>query len=188
MQIQGTLFETEDITDLSASDEWYTPKAKIDKVIEVFGEIDLDPTAAPHNPVGATYYLTQSDNCLTTNWVMESEEFDFRHVPKRIYMNPPYSRPELFLGRLCEYLNLYPEASAITLTKEGTLCNIETQKLFKLGCHAICLPEGRIKFFNPCKQSNSPNFDTVWGYWGNTQYLDKFIEVFSNQGLVLKFD
>jgi phage N-6-adenine-methyltransferase len=186
MIIQESLFSTEDTTDLSASDEWYTPKSKIDLVIEVFGEIELDPTAAPNNPVGATYYITQSDNCLTTDWSIEDDKFHY--IPKKIYMNPPYSRPELFLGRLREYLSRYPDASAITLTKEGTLFNVSTQKLFKLGCRTICLPEGRIKFFNPCKQSNSPNFDTVWGYWGDTQYLDKFIEVFKNQGLVLKLD
>lgn len=186
MIVQPTLFPTTDHSndpDPEGSDQWYTPQQSVNLIKEVYGgEIDFDCCANPRNTVGATHYMTQSDNCLTSDWNAPGDV-----LKNRIYQNPPYSNTAPFLSRLCEYLQFNSMATAITLTKEGSLFNDSTQDIFKNNCLAMCLVKARLKFWNPVKNKFSkPNFDVVFGYWGDDKYLANFREKFISQGMIVK--
>ncbi len=189
MIVQETLFPTDTVTkvDEKGSDSWYTPQHIITKVETVFdGHIDLDPCANAKNTVGAQYYFTEADDCLSCDWSFKDCEEFYIAPPRTIYMNPPYSDSPSFLQRMCEYLWEQPEASAITLTKEGSLFNVGSQDIFKFNAKAICLVRGRLKFWNPVKnESNTPNFDVAFGYWGNGDRLEKFVETFKHLGMIV---
>jgi len=91
----------------SESPEWYTPPQIIEAVLQLFGEIDLDPCSneAPHN-VPARQHFTNADDGLSKAW------------SGKIYMNPPYGdeigkwteklRAEYEAGRVSEAIALIP--------------------------------------------------------------------------------
>jgi hypothetical protein len=168
----------------SDSDQRYTPQKWIDVVVRVLGAIDLDPTADPNKRIPARWHITESQNCLAIDWVSLSGGMIY--LPKTIFMNPPYSNTAPFLARLTEYLSENPQAIAITLTKEGAMFNQGTQPYFRSHCRAVCLPEGRVSFLSPGGAMGAPNFDVIFGYWGNPRLLEKFKAEFKFYGWVLK--
>ena len=166
----------------SDSDQRYTPQKWIDVVVKVLGGIHLDPTSDPTRRVPAIWHITEADNCLALDWEIACDDF----CPSTIFMNPPYSDSAPFLARLTEYLEGNPNAIAITLTKEGAAFNQKTQPYFRSHCRALCLPNGRVSFLSPGGAMGSPNFDVVFGYWGNTELLEKFKAEFKFHGWVLE--
>lgn len=77
----------------AASDEWYTPRELVDSL----GEFDLDPCA----PVKrlwdtAKKHFTKEDDGLSKDW-----------EGKRVWLNPPYSKPliDLFVKKMAENNN-----------------------------------------------------------------------------------
>lgn len=186
MDTQLRLFEPPHDHDPKQSDQWYTPDWCFQLVEEALGYIDLDPTADPMRRSPATFHITEAEDCFSFDWHVQDDEEGFYFEPKRIYMNPPYSKPKPFLERLCQYLTEHPEACAITLTKEGTLFNQGTQDYFRLNARAICLHQGRINFLNPCKKGDGVNFDVVWAYLGNPVRLEQFKQVFKYRGLLME--
>lgn len=181
---QPSLFPVGAVIDMeSDSDQRYTPQKWIDAVVKVLGSIHLDPTADPDRRIPALWHLTERDNCLTYDW-REAGTHGF--LPTKIFMNPPYSNSAPFLARLTEYLEGNPNAIAITLTKEGAMFNQGTQGYFRSHCRAVCLPSGRVSFLSPGGAMGSPNFDVIFGYWGDTELLEKFKSEFKFHGWILE--
>lgn len=182
MLSQQTLFHTGKFHKLDDSDQRYTPKKYLDLVLEVLGDIDLDPTADPSKRVPAKWHITEMDNCLTTDWI----EHCGGELAVTIFMNPPYSNAHPFIQRLCEYLDENPEVTAITLTHSSLIQTAGSQKYFRHYSRGICLPNQRINFDYPpmLKPKSGNDRDSLWTYWGDTSLLNKFHRVFSSQGLI----
>jgi hypothetical protein len=66
----------------SASPHWCTPPEVINRVVKLFGTIELDPcsNSREHPNVPALAHLVQDDNGLSQPW------------RGKVYMNPPYGR------------------------------------------------------------------------------------------------
>lgn len=181
---QPSLFPAPTKLDLdSDSDQRYTPQKWIDRVIQILGEIDLDPTADPTLRVPAKYHITEQIDCLTTDWVSHCGGV----IPETIYMNMPYSNAHPFIQRLCEYLDENPGAIAITLTHSSLCQTLTSQPYFRLYSRAICLPNQRINFDYPegAERKSSNDRDSLISYWGNARLLPRFKEVFKFCGWVL---
>ncbi|MFY9607384.1 MAG: DNA N-6-adenine-methyltransferase [Blastocatellia bacterium] len=74
----------------SAKDEWLTPLA----ILRSLGPFDLDPCAPLNRPwPTAAHHLTIEDDGLAHNWF------------GRVWLNPPYSKTNQWLGRLADHGN-----------------------------------------------------------------------------------
>ena len=110
--------------------DWYTPK----EIIESLGEFDLDPAscdiAIKINNSAKNYY-TKDDDGLQQEW------------NGRIWLNPPYSQPELRL--FLEKMALHNNGIALTGAKVDTkwFHDVVLEK-----ASAIKLLYGRIKFYD----------------------------------------
>lgn len=152
--------------------EWYTPREYIDAARRVMGAIDLDPAsseAANRIIQAETFYATDDDG-LTKDWA------------GRVWMNPPYAQPAI--QQFCERLKVFYEAGyvteAVVLTNNAT----ETAWFGSLSSCAValCHPQGRIKFWNPEKETATPLQGQAITYFGPN--ADVFKAEFSKFGRV----
>jgi phage N-6-adenine-methyltransferase len=149
----------------SDTPEWYTPEKVIDLVIEVFGQIDLDPCSNSDDPISANvparkYYTAQTDG-LTQQWF------------GKVYMNPPYGDEigpwieklvsEFKSGRVVEALALVPART-------------DTAWIQPLYDYALCFVRGRLKFVGAV---NGAPFPSLIAYLGpdNDLFFDCFEQI-----------
>jgi phage N-6-adenine-methyltransferase len=156
----------------SETDEWYTPKEILDSVIEVFGEIDLDPCSnnkdSPNVP--ANSHFTYEDNGLTREW------------KGTVYMNPPYGRE--IVDWVDKLLSEWEKGNieAIALVPART----DTAWFAKLDAHPWCAVRGRLKFSN---NPNSAPFPSAVFYLGRDEDEagpDRFVSVFLKHGTIFQ--
>jgi phage N-6-adenine-methyltransferase len=74
----------------SESVEWSTPTAHFAKWEAEFGPFDLDPAATAENTKAKVYFTRETDG-LAQDW----------SPYKRIWLNPPYQKPELACTASC---------------------------------------------------------------------------------------
>lgn len=87
-QTLATWFSSRDV-------EHYTPREILDAAVLVLGSIDLDPAAEPVEPgqphnVPATTHFTRAEDGLSRPW------------HGRVFLNPPYCKPESACKRKCK--------------------------------------------------------------------------------------
>ena len=155
--------ETDDsVHFLSETPEWYTPRHIIEAVLEVMGEIDLDPCADPDRAVPARRHFTYVDDGLTKRW------------EGKVYMNPPYGSA---LPRWAAMLvNQFSEGS---VTEAVALVPARTDtKWFRLfRAFPRCFVRGRLRFSG---HKNSAPFPSMTVYLGPNS--DAFASVFAEVG------
>ncbi len=152
----------------SKKKEWYTPRHIIDRVIQVFGEIDLDPCSNSSDPgeanVPANDYYTQSSDGLAQQW------------HGRVYMNPPYGDEiSAWVSRVTQAYRDSEIAEAIVLLPART----DTAWFQPLFDYPICFVRGRLKFSGA---ENSAPFPSAVVYLGEDVAL--FSEQFGDIGRI----
>lgn len=160
--------ETPHVAQNSGNNEWYTPEEYIRRTVAVMGAIDLDPasTATANKVVGASKFYTAEQDGLTKKW------------KGRVFMNPPYSS-ELIWKFIDKIIESDEVTEAIVLVNNAT----ETKWFQAIAekAKAICFPSGRVKFWNPEKESFPLQGQAVL-YIG--KHPDKFTKFFSDMGTV----
>lgn len=159
----------------SGQNEWYTPPEYIRKAVEVMGGIDCDPASSEiaNRIVGADTYFTAEQDGLAQTW------------RGRVWMNPPYSQPLIadFCRAAVEKLDSGEIMEAMVLVNNAT----ETE-WFQCLCRrsaVVYFPDHRICFIDPNgNKQSSPLQGQAILYLGDDP--DRFIEVFSGQGVVLR--
>jgi phage N-6-adenine-methyltransferase len=150
------------------TDCWYTPPSIVELVIQVLGEINLDPCADDGRHIAATKHYTFDDNGLEQPWC------------GKIYMNPPYSHPGLWMKKLELEFETGNVDEAIALVPAATDTNWLSPVL---KTQPVCFWKGRIKFLGQDYQPKlSARQSHVLVYWGNN--WQKFREVFEDYGVV----
>lgn len=152
----------------SATPEWYTPHHIIDRVIELFGEIDLDPCSNAKDDaanVPALNHYTVDDDGLAQPWL------------GRVYMNPPYG-DEIgpWVARLVQAYQSEEITDAVALLPGRT----DTAWFQPLFAYPICFVRGRLKFSG---SDNSATFPSVIVYLGID--LDLFKDCFEGVGSIM---
>jgi phage N-6-adenine-methyltransferase len=158
----------------SDTPEWYTPKMIVSRVVEFFGEIDLDPCSNDHGDqanVPAKNHFTKDDNGLTRDWT------------GRIYMNPPYGREVAeWVSKLKSEVSNGHVEEAVVLIASRT----DTQwfnSLVKYGC-VWCAVEGRLSFTGPNADKNGAPFPSAIFYIGDR--VQDFYHIFKDFGPIYR--
>jgi len=148
---------------LSKTSEWTTPEIIINKTIELFGEIDLDPCSNPDFPnVPAKTHFTKKDDGLSKEW------------KGKVYMNPPYGQEiKNWINHLCEQFEKGNTQEAIALTPSRT----DTEWFQRMKTYPRCFIWGRLKFGD---SGNSAPFPSMVVYFGKNK--KGFIQIFSGTG------
>ena len=164
----------------SKSNEWYTPKWIIDKVIRVFGEkIDLDPASCEkaNETVRANYFWTIDDDCLRKQW----------HA-KTVWLNPPRSvkggksMQSIMIEHMHDqWLNgRFSQGMAVIRTVPGYKWY---NKAIALPA-AYCVTYDRVRFIDAdtMQEGGQDKMASTFLYWGNRS--DVFDAIFSEIGQV----
>lgn len=153
---------------IKQSDKWYTPLHIVEKVVQVLGQIDLDPCADDGRHIPAALHYTAAADGLNREW------------HGHIYMNPPYSCPGVWMRKLQAEVELGRVTEAIALVPAATDTNwlspvLQTQ--------LVCFWKGRIKFLDTNYQPKlSARQSHVLVYWGENE--TRFCSVFQNFGVI----
>lgn len=165
------LTESTHVSHNSGNNEWYTPPEYIEAARGAMGNIDLDPASSSkaNQIIRADNYYTADDDGLSQDW------------GGNVWMNPPYSQPEIgyFAEKLISELDNIE--SACVLVNNAT----ETKWLqsLLLRAKAVCFISGRISYLDTKLQpANKPLQGQIVLYFGNQP--DRFFSAFSIYGVV----
>ena len=154
----------------SSSAEWYTPPEIVGKVIEVMGEIDLDPCSNPEpRNIPARNVFTAEDDGLKQGWA------------GRVYLNPPYGRG---IGKWVNKLIHEAESDYDPYVTEAIAllpARVDTQWFRPLFMYPICFISGRLKFSG---HKNSAPFPSALIYIGRNK--QKFYDVCGELGEIVE--
>jgi phage N-6-adenine-methyltransferase len=151
-----------------SSDCWYTPPNIIELVVKVLGRIDLDPCADEGKHVPAQVHYTVMDNGLNRLW------------NGRVFMNPPYSCPGVWMSKLLNEFQAGRVKESIVLVSAATDTNWLSPVM---DVQPVCFWKGRIKFLDENYQpKNSARQSHVLIYWGDNWQC--FKQVFESYGVV----
>ena len=155
-----------------ASDEYQTPKKYIKAAIEVMGNIDLDPACSDINQDRLRNYIKShySEDGLEKVWY------------GNIWLNPPYSKPNLTIWTRQLIVNRIDYRQLIYLIPSYTSERWYHRCLEH--CTSICIPDHRINFLIKSKPQTQPRFANTFFYFGN--HPNKFIEKYSQFGKCFK--
>lgn len=152
----------------SETPEHYTPDKIIDRVVALFGEIDLDPCSNAGIPnIPALNHYTQTDDGFAHEW------------PGKVYLNPPYGAViGDWINRLIHQYDMEITTEAIALLPART----DTDWFEPLFNYPICFVHGRLKFKG--NEDNSAPFPSVVVYFGSR--IQAFRQHFSDLGTIVK--
>lgn len=153
--------------------DWYTPTEYVELCRAVMGSIDCDPATSRHaqKAVKAKVAYTEADDGLSKEWT------------GNVFLNPPYKMPDVahFVNKLCDSVEAATVVQAILLTNNNTDTDW-WQRAASLAS-AICLTDGRIKFYNAIGEESSPTNGQSFCYFGRRPA--KFRDVFAKTGIIL---
>lgn len=154
----------------SETPEWYTPDLIIKRVLDLFGEIDLDPCSNSADPdeanIPANDYYTAAIDGLAQRW------------HGRVYMNPPYGDDiPPWIDRLVQAYEGGEIDEAIALLPART----DTNWFQPLWSHVFCFIKGRLKFKGA--DGGAP-FPSVVVYMGPD--VDGFKDAFNDIGAIVR--
>ena len=159
-------------TKWTGDQENYTPVMYIEAARSVMGSIDCDPASneLAQETVRAGVYFTRETDGLQQNW------------QGNIFLNPPYSHPEVaqFIDKLLSEL-AKNSSQAILLTNNNTDTAFFHKAVKKAA--AVCFTKGRINFYKAGGEITQPTNGQVFYYFGKNTV--KFYDYFSTFGIVL---
>lgn len=153
--------------------ESYTPELYIEAARTVMGSIDCDPASneMAQKTVKAGVFFTKENDGLKQKW------------EGNIFLNPPYSHPEVsqFVDKLLSELS--DGQQAILLTNNNT-DTVFFHKAIRQST-ALCFTKGRISFYKADGETKtSPTNGQTFFYFGSN--IDSFVQVFSEFGILMK--
>ena len=154
----------------SGENEWYTPRHIIESVRAVMGEIDLDPASSEmaNDIIQAKDYYTTGEDGLKQDW------------HGRVWLNPPYSQPEITNFAKAVTSKNYDEIMILVNNATET----DWFRMMAEPSNAICFINKRLRFIDKRgKPSGMPLQGQAILYRGSN--VNKFVEEFKEVGLCM---
>lgn len=147
----------------SESSEWTTPELIINRTVELFGEIDLDPCSNEDFPnIPARMFFDKNTDGLNQSW------------HGKVYMNPPYgSVLKKWIEKVCYEYETGNTTENIVLVPSRT----DTIWFRRMSEYLRCFIWGRLKFGG--NETSAP-FPSMIVYLGKRE--KEFIKTFSDIG------
>ena len=165
---------------ISNGEHYLTPPKIIDKVLEVFGTIDLDPCANEAMNIPALFSYNKKNDGLSKFW------------NRNVYVNPPYGRQirKWTQKATMEFLN--DSCTNIILLVPARVDTRWFQEMIvaTLPLNRVCFWKGRLGFSIPNytgKVSGAPFPSAIVLLSHNAEHFRKFEEVFGSCGLMAGF-
>ena len=154
-------------------DERYTPSWLIDLVVEVLGEIEVDPASDPKKRIPAKKHFTLGDDGLSQAW------------SGSVYLNPPYSGRSIapWVKHFCIYFHSGAITEGLLLLPLTSIGNVSSRLLMQNTASAFCVLERSVVFLDD-SYSDMPSacpFPLALVYAG--QNTNHFLETTSSAGL-----
>ena len=164
----------------SIKKDWNTPPKYVQAVLDVFGNVDLDPCSNHFSLMPAVNKFTLPVNGLEQSW----------NYPK-IYVNPPYGRDSQNGTSLYDWIEKGVfthdqfDSELIYLIPVATNTRHFKQFIFKRFTCICFLEDTRLKFYNEGKEdAKGAPMACCMCYIGR-RHINKFIEIFSQYGKCL---
>ncbi len=151
--------------------ERYTPPAIMDAVREVLKQIDLDPASCSkaNEVVKASSFFSSETNGLNMRW------------RGKVFLNPPFDDWPAWLAKLEKEIATKRVKEAVVIGP----ANVCAFRPLLLRGGLLLVPTERPKFLDPsADRLIAPPFGALICYWGEEK--DRFVEVFGEQGLILR--
>lgn len=147
----------------AGSGDWNTPQNVVDRLLEMWRFIDLDPCSNGTSIVGARRTIEPPGDGLSEAW------------SGRVFVNPPFVDMSLWMDK-CVKESQRAEIVLLAPSRTDTLAWHRTLPT----ANAVCMWRGRLRFGGapaPCP------FPTAFLYWGLD--VEGFDRAFGEYGLVL---
>lgn len=153
------------------SDEWYTPRWVIEAARSVMGEIDLDPAscALAQEVVQAGLFWSKQQGGERLGWF------------GRLWLNPPYSAPALFVEKLLAEYTSGNVKQAVVLLNNATETGWFQALLARF---PVCFLSKRLAFWRHDHADVGARQGQAVFYLGPD--VEKFCEVFGEFGIVVR--
>ena len=173
--------QAEQATDWT-TDQWRTPNTKKQPLVSLVtvalgGVIGIDPVADYHRQIPAQRHITEGMNSLAFSW----------ECPARsAFVNPPFSRPQLFFKELLAQRKKGAIAEAILLVPTRCTGDVVMGELIDDNADAIAFWRGRIAFLNAQgRPQKGADFNCCFVYIGDQhqrfkEAFDSYASVFFN--------
>ncbi len=161
--------------ELKASDRYFTPQIVLDRVVEQFGAIDLDPCHDP-DPACAVvaelrYDAREGQDGLVLPWV------------GKVFCNPPWSEPAPWALRAVQHVASSPEHEVLAVVNATPGAQWWARYVWPFAL--VCFPSQRLRFGKPggAKPTPCPT-DSAVLYYG--QHKERFCEVWGSLGTIVQ--
>ena len=153
------------------SDEWYTPRWVIEAARSVMGEIDLDPAscALAQDVVQAGLFWSKTQGGERMGWF------------GRVWLNPPYSAPALFVEKLMSEYRDGSVKQAVVLLNNATETGWFQALLARF---PVCFLSKRLAFWRHDHADVGARQGQAVFYLGPD--VERFCEVFGEFGIVVR--
>lgn len=153
------------------SDEWYTPRWVIEAARKVMGEIDLDPAscALAQDVVQAGLFWSKTQGGERMGWF------------GRVWLNPPYSAPPLFVEKLMAEYTSGNVKQAVVLLNNATETGWFQALLARF---PVCFLSKRLAFWRHDHADVGARQGQAVFYLGPD--VERFCEVFGEFGIVVR--
>jgi site-specific DNA-methyltransferase (adenine-specific) len=155
----------------SASPEWYTPEAVLERV-RMVAPIGLDPCSSGRDSVRAARSYTAADNGLAQPWIVESGTL--------VYVNPPYGRGIGPWVEKCYRSGQLDKSARIIALLPARVDTAWFQHVWN--ATAVCFVRGRLKFSG---HTNAAPFPSALAYWGSCDWDSRFENAFRDLGRII---
>lgn len=159
------------------TDEWYTPRDAVEKIVPYLKEAGYKRILCPFDKEESAFVVVLEENGFDVTYSHIETGTDFFEIDNltdydAIVSNPPFSKRQKVFERL--FGSGVP--FAMIMNFNGLFDNKDRWKMFRDNDFELLIPCGRIRFFNEGCHGKHPNFQSVYVCRGMAKRQIEFVK------------